>query len=151
MRKRKLLSLLVLLMTATGALAQYEDYDINVDFESYYNPMETHFHCMIMNMMEPWAEIKGTLDLSVDGVSKGSFNVDGVMVDGQISPGLDAGSHTWEAVFHPEGGGSFSNSGNFTINKVDSYISGDSDPINLGVGESTEVDVYLGPEMKQAS
>ena len=144
--KQKLLSLLVLLITAaTGAWAQYVDYDIYVDFDPYYNPMETHFHCMIMNMMEPWAEIKGTLDLSVDGVSKGSFNVDGEMVDGFIAA-IDAGDHTYEAVFHPEGGGSFNRNGNFTIDKAYSYITYyGSTSINMGVGESTELDVYLGP------
>ncbi len=143
--KQKLLSLLVLLMTAaTGAWAQYVDYDINVNFDPYYNPNQTHFDCMIMNPMDPLAEIKGTLELSVGGVSKGSFDVNGEMVDGNIAA-LDAGDYTWSAVFKPEGGGSFNRNGNFTINKADTYIYGDSGPINLGVGESTEVDVYLGP------
>jgi hypothetical protein len=145
--RKKLLSILALLcLTVTSAWAQYADYDIHVDFTPYYDPMQTDFHCMIMNMMEPWAEIKGTLDLSVDGVSKGSFDVDGEMVDGQISPGLDAGDHTYEAVFHPEGGGSFSKNGNFTIDKAYSYITYyGSTSINMGVGESTELDAYLGP------
>lgn len=144
--KRKLLSLLVLLMTvATGAWAQDPDYDINVHFDPYYNPNFTHFDCDIMNPMDPSAEIKGTLSLSVDGVSKGSFDVDGGMYFGEISPALDAGDHTYSAVFYPVGGGSFSKNGNFTINKADTYIYGDFDPINIGVGESTELDVYLNP------
>ena len=144
MRKRKLLSLLVLLMTAvTGAWAQ--GYYINVDFDHYYNPMETNFHCMIMNNMDPSADIKGTLELSVDGVLKGSFNVNDVMVDGSIAA-IDAGDHTWSAVFKPEGGGSYNANGNFTINKADSYITYyGSTSINLGVGESTELDAHLGP------
>ena len=143
--KRKLLSLLVLLMTAaTGAWAQ--GYDFFVNFAPYYNPMETHFNCMIMNNMEPEAEIKGTLDLSVDGVPKGSFDVNSKMVDGSIAA-LDAGDHTWSVVFKPEGGGSFNRNGNFTIDKAYSYISYyGSTSINLGVGESTEVDAYLGPD-----
>ena len=144
--KRKLLSLLVLLMTAaTGAWAQGVDYDIDVNFDPYYNPDFTQFNCMIMNPMEPWAEIKGTLNLSVDGVSKGSFEVNSEMVDGSIAA-LDAGDHTWSAVFYPEGGGSFSNSRNFTINKVNTSISYyGSTSINMGVGESTELDVYMNP------
>lgn len=143
--KRKLLSLLVLLMTAaTGAWAQ-DDYEINVLFQSYYDPYSTHFTCMISNNMDPWAEIKGTLDLSVDGVSKGSFNVDGVNVDGFIAA-IDAGDHEWSAVFHPKGGGSYNASENFTIYKAypDIYYY-DPTSINLGVGESTEVDAYLDP------
>ena len=144
--KQKILSLLVLLITAVGgAWAQDADYDISVGFDSYYNPMGTDFHCQIMNPMNPSAQIKGTLELSVDGVSKGSFDVNGNMVLGNIAA-IDAGNHTYKAVFNPEGGGEFSRSENFTINKVYTSISGDSDPINLGVGESTEVHVYLGPD-----
>lgn len=145
--KQKLLSLLVLLMTvATGAWAQYVDYDIYVNFNPYYNPVETHFNCMIMPM-DPSAEIKGTLDLSVDGVSKGSFDVNGEMVDGFIAPPIDAGDHTYKVVFHPEGGGEFSRNGNFTIDKAYTDINYyGSTSINLGVGESTEVEVYLYPD-----
>ena len=145
--KRKLLSLLVLLMTAaTGAWAQYVDYYIHVDFNPYYNPMETHFNCTISNMSDPEAEIKGTLDLSVDGVSKGSFDVNGEMFFGSIAA-IDAGDHTYKAVFHPEGGGSFNRSGNFTINKAYSDIDYyGSSSINLGVGESTELEVYMYPD-----
>lgn len=146
--KRKLLSLLVLLMTAaTGAWAQGADpdYRIDVNFAPYYNRMETHFDCMIMNMMEPGA-IKGTLELSVDGDPKGSFDVDGGTGFGSIDA-LNAGNHTWSAVFHPEGGGSFNGSGNFTIDKAYTSISYyGSTSINLGVGESTEVDAYLSPD-----
>ena len=130
---------------ATGAWAQYVDYWINFDCDPYYNPNQTQFHCMIMNMSDPSAEIKGTLDLSVDGVSKGSFDVNGEMVDGSIAA-IDAGDHEWSAVFHPEGGGSFNGSGNFTIDKENTSIGYyGSTSINLGVGESTEVDVYLNP------
>lgn len=142
--KRKLLSLLVLLMTAaTGAWAQDADYVIDVNFEHHYNPHETHFNCMIFNPLDPEAEIKGTLDLSVDDVPKGSFDVDGNMVDGFI-PALDAGDHTWSAVFKPEGGGEYNAHGNFTIDKeYTEIIYYGSTSINLGVGESTELDVYL--------
>ena len=147
MRKRKLLSLLVLLMTAaTGAWAQEVNYDINVIFSPYYNPMETHFNCMIMNPMDPSADIKGTLDLSVDGVPKGSFDVNGVMVDGSITPAIDAGDHNYSAVFKPEGGGEYYGNGSFTIDKVYTDINYyGSTSINLGVGESTEVGAYLNP------
>ena len=84
--KRKLLSLLVLLMTAaTGAWAQDVDYDINVDFTPYYDPMQTYFICNIMNNSDPSAEIKGTLDLYVGGDLKGNFDVNDNMVDGFIA------------------------------------------------------------------
>ena len=144
--KRKLLSLLVLLMTAaTGAWAQDPDYNIHVSFEPDYNPMQTHFNCMIDNWMDPSAEIKGTLDLSVDDVPKGSFPVNGNMVDGFIDP-IDAGNHTWSAEFKPEGGGSFNRNGNFTIDKAyTSIIYYGSTSINLGVGESTELDAFINP------
>ena len=116
--KRKLLSLLVLLMTAaTGAWAQDPDYDINVDFDSRYNPNQTTFTCMIMNPMDPGAEIKGTLDLSVDEVSIGSFEVSNGMCFGAIYPGLDVGNHTWSVVFHPEGGGEYYKNRTFKIKK----------------------------------
>ena len=139
--KRKLLSLLVLLMTAaTGAWAQGY-YDINVNFDSQYNPDFTFFICDIMGPDMP----NGTLDLSVDGDLKGSFDVDGGMCSGEISPGLDAGDHTWSAVFYPEGGGdASSDSRDFTIDKANTYINYyGSTSINMGVGESTELDVYF--------
>ena len=145
--KRKLLSLLVLLMTAaTGAWAQDVVYDINVSFDPSYIRTGTHFMCTISNMSDPSAEIKGTLDLSVDGISMGSFDVDGEMVDGFIDA-IDAGNHTWSVVFQPEGGGSFSKNGNFTIAKAYTSINYfGSTPINMGVGESTELDVYIFPD-----
>jgi len=142
--KQKLLSILaLLLMTATGAWAQDPDYYIDVNFDPYYNPNETLFYCMIDNTMDPSAEIKGTLYLSVDGDIKGSFPVNSNMVDGSI-PAIDAGDYTWSAEFKPEGGGSFKRNGNFTINKANtSIIYYGSTSINLGVGESTELDVYF--------
>ena len=146
--RKKLLSLLVLLMTAaTGAWAQEVNYDINVIFSPYYNPMETHFNCMIINLtMGPEAEIKGTLELFVDGDLKGSFDVNGVMVDGSITPAIDAGDHNYSAVFKPEGGGEYYGNGSFTIDKVYTDINYyGSTSINLGVGESTEVGAYLNP------
>ena len=146
MKKRKLLSLLVLLMTAaTGAWAQEADYDIDVDFDSRYNPNQTSFTCNIMNPSDPGVEIKGTLDLSVDGILMGSFEVDGEWVHGSIAA-LDVGDHTWEAVFHPEVGDPFYKNGNFKIKKDNTYIRYyGSTPINMGVGESTELDVYFSP------
>ena len=145
--KRKLLSLLVLLMTAaTGAWAQDPDYDINVDFDSRYNPNQTTFTCMIMNPMDPGAEIKGTLDLSVDEVSIGSFEVSNGMCFGAIYPGLDVGNHTWSVVFHPEGGGEYYKNRTFKIKKDYTYINYyGSTSINMGVGESTELDAYIKP------
>ncbi len=135
---------LALLLTAVGG-AWAQDYDINVDFDSYYHPDETHFNCKIMSL-EPGEGIKGTLELSVDGVSKGSFGVDGEMVFGSIAA-IDAGDHTWSAVFKPEGGGHVAGYGDFTIDKVHTSISyNGSTSINMGVGESTELDVYVSPD-----
>ena len=130
---------------ATGAWAQDVDYDINVSFDPSYNRMTTHFSCNIMSpTVEPGA-IKGKLELSVDGISMGSFDVDGEMVDGFIDA-LDAGNHTWSVVFHPEGGGEYNANGNFTINKAYTSINYfGSTPINMGVGESTELEVYIYP------
>ena len=145
--KHKILMTLALLITAvTGAWAQDPDYDISVDFDRQYNPNSAHFNYTIMNLMDPFAEIKGTLELSVDGVSKGSFNVNGAYGGyGEISA-LNAGDHEWEAVFRPQGGGEFMGSGSFEIEKEDTYITYyGSTSINLGVGESTELDAYLGP------
>lgn len=131
---------------ATGAWAQDADYVIDVSFGHYYDSNGTHFNCMIFNPLDPEAEIKGTLDLSVDDEPKGSFEVEGEMVDGFIDPAIDAGDHTWSAVFHPEGGGEYNAHGNFTINKAyTEIIYYGSTSINLGVGESTELDVYLSP------
>ena len=96
-------------------------------------------------MSDPSAEIKGTLNLSVDDESVGSFDVDGYVVFGNIAP-IDAGNHTYSAEFKPDGGGSFKRNGNFTIDKVHTSISyNGSTSINLGVGESTELDVYMNP------
>ena len=140
--KRKLLSLLVLLMTAaTGAWAQ--DYGFFVDFDHYYDPNGTNFYC---NFDNPMMEIKGTLDLSVDGKPKGSFDVSNAICFDVIYPALDAGDHTWSAEFKPEGGGSINRNGYFTIDKANTSISYDgSTSINMGVGESTELEVYMHP------
>jgi len=121
------------------------DYDIDVHFDNLYNPNETPFDCRIIKMGSG-AEIKGTLDLSVDGALKGSFPVNGDMFMGNITPGLDAGEHTWSAEFKPEGGGSFKGNGSFRIKKAYTsiYYNG-STSINLGVGESTELDVLINP------
>jgi len=152
--KKTILTLVALLAVTTGAWAQGADYDINVSFAPIYNPDFTHFNCMIMNPMDPGAGIKGTLNLSVDGVSKGSFNVNGEMVDGDI-PAIDAGDHTYSAVFYPEGGGSFSNNGNFTIDQCFAYVYID-DPgqssIEMGVGESRNFWGHVdGPELSEVN
>ena len=138
---------LALLITAvTGAWAQ-DDYFIIVGFASEYDRMGTHFQCTIMSM-DPMATVsKGTLNLSVDGESKGSFAVNDNQVDGFITPALDAGNHTYSAVFSPEGGGSFNSNGNFTIEKLYTSIAyNGSTSINMAVGESTELDVYVTPD-----
>jgi hypothetical protein len=140
------MTLALLLTAATGAWAQEADYIIHILFNENYNSDYTQFYCEIRNMTDLEAESKGTLELSVDGASKGSFPVNGDIFMGNIVPGLDAGDHFWSAEFKPEGGGSFKRDGNFTINKATPTIYYDgSNPINLGVGESTELYVYINP------
>ena len=143
---KKILMTLALLITAVGGAWAQDDYYIDVNFESYYHPNQTHFDCMIMPMDPMAAEIKGTLNLSVDGVSKGSFDVNDNTVFGLIDA-LDAGDHTYSAVFSPEGGGSVNKKGDFTIDKAYTSIAYyGSTSINMGVGESTELDVYVAPD-----
>ena len=142
---RYIMTLALLLTAATGAWAQDPDYTIRVDFYDNYIPDEARFMCEIRNMTDPEAEIKGTLYLSVDGDLKGTFPVNGDMFMDRIDP-LDAGNHTWSAEFTPEGGGSFKRDGHFTINKATPTIYYDgSTSINMGVGESTELDVHILP------
>ena len=148
--KKTILTLALLLTAVGGAWAQGADYDIDVHFDPSYNPDQTHFNCMIMGP----GEIKGTLNLSVDGVSKGSFNVNGEMVDGEI-PAIDAGDHTYSAVFYPVGGGSFSKNGNFSIDQCFAYVYID-DPgqssIEMGVGESRNFWGHVdGPELSEVN
>ena len=134
---------LALLVTAVGG-AWAQEYDIHIVFDENYNPNGTFFNCEIRNMDAPEAEIKGTLELSVDDVSKGTFDVDGQMFGGNITPGVDAGNHTWTAVFKPERGVAFIAHGNFTINKASPEITYNGPTsINLGVGESTNLDAYF--------
>ena len=144
--RNKILMTLALLITAVGGAWAQDDYDIIVDFASNYDRMGTPFQCMIMSPALDPATIKGTLELSVDGEPKGSFYVDGGMAYGSIDA-LDAGDHIWSAKFSPEGGGSFKWSRSFTIDKLSTSIAyNGSTSINMGVGESTELDVYVNPD-----
>ena len=137
---------LALLLTAVGGAWAQDDYYIDFNFGSSYDSHRTFFHCMIMPMGPGAAEIKGTLNLSVDGVSKGSFAVNDNRVADFIDA-LDAGDHTWSAEFKPEGGGSFNGNGNFTIDKLYTSIAYyGSTSINMAEGESTELEVYLTPD-----
>ena len=116
--KKTILSLVALIAVTTGAWAQGY-YDININFDHVYNPEFTFFMCNVMGPDMP----SGTLNLSVDGVSKGSFDVDNGMCSGEISPALDAGDHTWYAEFIPEGGGEKSTeSRSFTIDQDFAYV-----------------------------
>lgn len=134
---------LALLITAvSGAWAQY---NIHIDFQDQtYNPNETNFLCEIRNELEYEANVKGTLELSVDGALKATIDVDGIMFQGKIEPGVDAGDHTYSAVFKPERGVECMANGNFTINKASAEIEYNGPTsINLGVGESTELDAKI--------
>ena len=149
--KKTILSLVALIAVTTGAWAQGY-YDININFDHVYNPEFTFFMCNVMGPDMP----SGTLNLSVDGVSKGSFDVDNGMCSGEISPALDAGDHTWYAEFIPEGGGEKSTeSRSFTIDQDFAYVYID-DPgqssIEMGVGESRNFWGHVdGPESSEVN
>jgi hypothetical protein len=149
--KRKLLSLLVLLMTvATGAWAEGY-YNININFDSVYNPEFTFFMCDVMGPDMP----SGTLDLWIDNSYTGSFRVDNGMCSSEIHS-LDAGDHTWYAEFIPDGGGEKSTeSRSFTIDQDFAHVYID-DPeqssIEMGVGESRNFRGHVdGPESSEVN
>ena len=149
--KRKLLSLLVLLMTAaTGAWAEGY-YNININFDSVYNPEFTFFICDVMGPDMP----SGTLDLSIDNSYTGSFRVDNGMCSSEIHS-LDAGDHTWYAEFIPDGGGEKSTEErSFTIDQDFAYVYID-DPgqssIEMGVGEIRNFRGHVdGPESSEVN
>ena len=150
--KRKLLSLLVLLMTVvTGAWAEGY-YNININFDSVYNPEFTFFICDVMGPDMP----SGTLDLSIDNSYTGSFRVDNGMCSSEIHS-LNAGDHTWYAEFTPDGGGEKSTEErSFTIDQDFAYVYID-DPrntpsIEMGVGESRNFRGHVdGPESSEVN
>ena len=149
--KRKLLSLLVLLMTvATGAWAEGY-YNININFDPVYNPNFTFFNCDVMGPDMP----SGTLDLSIDNSYTGSFRVDNGMCMSEIQS-LDAGDHTWYAEFTPDGSSEKSTeSRSFTIDQGYAWVYID-DPgqssIEMGVGESRYFWGHVdGPESSEVN
>jgi hypothetical protein len=97
----------------------------------------------------------GTLNLSVDGVSKGSFRVDNGACSSQIHS-LDAGDHTWYAEFTPDGSSEKSTENrSFTIDQGFAYVYID-DPeqssIEMGVGESRNFRGHVdGPESSEVN
>ncbi|UKK67898.1 hypothetical protein L6466_11645 [Prevotella communis] len=149
--KKTILTLALLITAATGAWAEGY-YNININFDPVYKPEFTFFMCNVMGPDMP----SGTLYLSVDGVSKGSFDVDNGMCSRQISPALDAGDHTWYAEFIPEGGGEKSTGQrSFTIDQDFAYVYID-DPeqssIEMGVGESRNFRGHVdGPESSEVN
>ena len=149
--KKTILTLVALLAVTTGAWAEGY-YNININFNPVYNPNFTFFNCDVMGPDMP----SGTLYLSVDGVSKGSFRVENGMYSSEISPALDAGDHTWYAEFIPEGGGEKSTEQRrFTIDQDFAYVYID-DPeqssIEMGVGESRNFRGHVdGPESSEVN
>ena len=143
--KKTILTLVALLAVTTGAWAEGY-YDININFDPVYRPEFTSFMCDVMGPDMP----SGTLNLSVDGVSKGSFRVDNGMCSSQIHS-LDAGDHTWSAEFTPDGSSEKSTeSRSFTIDQGYAWVYID-DPeqssIEMGVGESRYFRGHVdGPE-----
>jgi hypothetical protein len=148
--KRKLLSLLVLLMTvATGAWAQ--GYHININFNPVYNPEFTFFICDVMGPDMP----SGTLDLWIDNSYTGSFRVDNGMCSSEIHS-LDAGDHTWYAEFIPDGSSEKSTeSRSFTIDQDFAYVyinDPEQSSIEMGVGESRNFRGHVdGPESSEVN
>ena len=147
--KKTILTLVALLAISTGAWAQ--GYYINIHFDPVYNPEFTRFMCDVMGPDMP----NGTLNLSVDGVSKGSFDVDNGMCLSQIHS-LDAGDHTWYAEFTPDGSSEKSTeSRSFTIDQGFAWVYID-DPeqssIEMGVGESRYFRGHVdGPESSEVN
>ena len=148
--KKTILTLVALLAISTGAWAQGY-YDINIHFDPVYRPDFTSFMCDVMGFDMP----SGTLNLSVDGVSKGSFRVDNGMCSSQIHS-LDAGDHTWSAEFTPDGSSEKSTEQrSFTIDQGFAYVYID-DPeqssIEMGVGESRYFRGHVdGPESSEVN
>ena len=131
------------------------DYYIDIGFDSYYQPMFTHFNAMIMDMVGQEQPI-GTLYIWVDDVDMGSFTVNDMSISGEIAS-VDAGSHSWYAEFIPDGGGEKSTgSGSFTIDQGSAYVYID-DPeefssIEMGVGESRNFRGHVdGPESSEVN
>ena len=149
--KKTILTLVLLMTAATGALAEGY-YNININFNPVYSPEFTSFMCDVMGPDMP----SGTLNLSVDGVSKGSFRVDNGMCSTEISPALDAGDHTWYAEFTPDGSSEKSTEQrSFTIDQDFAYVYID-DPeqssIEMGVGESRNFRGHVdGPESSEVN
>ena len=148
--KKTILTLVALLAISTGAWAEGY-YDINIHFDPGYRPEFTNFMCDVMGPDMP----SGTLNLSVDGVSKGSFRVDNGMCSSQIHS-LDAGDHTWSAEFTPDGSSEKSTeSRSFTIDQNYAWVYID-DPeqssIEMGVGESRYFRGHVdGPESSEVN
>ena len=149
--KKTILTLVALLAVTTGAWAEGY-YDINIHFNPVYHPDFTSFMCDVMGFDMP----SGTLYLSVDGVSKGSFRVENGMCSTEISPALDAGDHTWYAEFTPDGSSEKSTEQrSFTIDQGFAYVYID-DPeqssIEMGVGESRNFRGHVdGPESSEVN
>lgn len=148
--KKTILTLVALLAISTGAWAEGY-YSININFNSVYSPEFTSFMCDVMGPDMP----SGTLNLSVDGVSKGSFRVDNGMCSSEIHS-LDAGDHTWYAEFTPDGSSEKSTEQrSFTIDQGFAYVYID-DPeqssIEMGVGESRYFRGHVdGPESSEVN
>ena len=148
--KKTILTLVALLAISTGAWAEGY-YDINIHFDPVYNPEFTSFMCDVMGFDMP----NGTLNLSVDGVSKGSFDVENGMCSSRIHS-LDAGDHTWYAEFTPDGSSEKSTrSRSFTIDQGYAWVYID-DPeqssIEMGVGESRNFWGHVdGPESSEVN
>ena len=148
--KKTILTLVALLAISTGAWAEGY-YDINIHFDPVYRPEFTSFMCDVMGPDMP----SGTLNLSVDGVSKGSFRVDNGMCSSQIHS-LDAGDHTWSAEFTPDGSSEKSTeSRSFTIDQsyANVYIDDpEQSSIEMGVGESRYFRGHVdGPESSEVN
>jgi hypothetical protein len=147
---KTILTLVLLMTVATGAWAQGY-YDININFNPVYSPEFTVFMCDVMGPDMP----SGTLNLSVDGVSKGSFRVDNGMCSSEIHS-LDAGDHTWYAEFTPDGSSEKSTeSRSFTIDQDFAYVyinDPEQSSIEMGVGESRNFWGHVdGPESSEVN
>ena len=119
------------------------EYTVILSFGNSYNEYEQIFSYTITGP----ENLDGRLELSIDGNSLGTFDIDGESGLKSIGP-LDAGSHTYSAEFRSNGGDSGSGSGPFTISQASSsidIIEPSQSSIEMDVDDSVNLNVYMDP------
>ncbi|WP_058738386.1 Ig-like domain-containing protein [Methanobrevibacter millerae] len=116
------------------------EYDVNIEcWTASYDEFRTEFEAHIQGPDQP----VGRLQLDVDGKQVASVDIDRPGQLFSCDP-VNAGTHTWSANFQPNGGGDTSSgSGSFTINKADSSINIINPSIEIDVGASANLNLYV--------